>query len=92
MSIQKIHVKKIKVFFKTISILGLISIVGCSTQPNKNGTPSLFNTRAEAEKAAKSFNCVGAHQMGSKWMPCETHDSHEQSNTHGREDAHHHDH
>ena len=33
----------------------------------------LFNTKEEAEKAASKFGCIGAHKMGSKWMPCEMH-------------------
>ena len=31
---------------------------------------NLFNTREEAEKAASKYGCIGAHQMGNKWMPC----------------------
>ena len=27
----------------------------------------------EGEKAAAEYGCVGAHRMGEKWMPCETH-------------------
>ena len=30
----------------------------------------LFNTKKEAEKAASKYGCIGAHQMGNKWMPC----------------------
>ena len=33
----------------------------------------LFNTKEEAEKAASQRGCVGAHKMGSKWMPCKVH-------------------
>lgn len=32
-----------------------------------------FATKAEAEAAAKNFNCKGAHQMGSMWIPCASH-------------------
>ncbi len=35
--------------------------------------PDLFNTKEEAEKAAPKFNCIGAHKMGNKWMPCKMH-------------------
>jgi len=35
--------------------------------------PSLFNTKEEAEKAAVKYDCVGAHEMGEKWMPCKNH-------------------
>ncbi|WP_228007206.1 DUF3721 domain-containing protein [Cyanobium sp. LEGE 06143] len=34
---------------------------------------AIFNTRAEAEAAAKAFNCQGAHRMGNQWMPCASH-------------------
>ncbi len=50
--------------------------VGCSSVSNQNRTQSLFNTKTEAEKAAKNFNCVGAHKMGDKWMPCKSHSDH----------------
>nr|WP_232756054.1 DUF3721 domain-containing protein [Vulcanococcus limneticus] len=33
----------------------------------------MFKTKAEAEAAAKSFNCQGAHKMGNQWMPCASH-------------------
>ncbi len=48
-------------------------LLGCSNEPEKNGSAALFNTKAEAENAAKSFGCTGAHKMGAKWMPCEKH-------------------
>ncbi|MCX5949244.1 MAG: hypothetical protein NTY67_14090 [Cyanobacteria bacterium] len=35
--------------------------------------PALFNTKAEAEAAAKTFHCTGAHLMGRQWMPCAGH-------------------
>ena len=34
---------------------------------------ALFNSRAEAEAAARHFNCEGAHRMGNQWMPCASH-------------------
>jgi hypothetical protein len=38
------------------------------------GVPALYQTQAEAEKAAKlHFNCSGAHKMGTQWMPCAKH-------------------
>ena len=37
--------------------------------------PALVNTKAEAEAAAKTFHCTGAHQMGRQWMPCASHGS-----------------
>ena len=33
----------------------------------------LFKTREEAENMAKTLNCNGAHKMGDKWMPCNSH-------------------
>ena len=51
--------------------------------------PMLFDTREEAEKEAYKFGCEGAHQMGSKWMPCESHDVH-QENKKGSGHGHHH--
>ena len=51
-------------------------LISCTSDSKKSGTPALFNTQAEAEKAAKDFNCSGAHKMGEKWMPCEKHENH----------------
>ena len=48
-------------------------LIGCATQSTKKATPALFNTKAEAEAAAKDFDCKGAHKMGNKWMPCANH-------------------
>ena len=50
--------------------------MGCSVNSQKSATPALFETKAEAEKAAKDFNCTGAHKMGDKWMPCKSHSDH----------------
>tara|TARA_B100000579_G_scaffold238825_1_gene195824 strand:+ start:525 stop:707 length:183 start_codon:yes stop_codon:yes gene_type:complete len=52
--------------------------MGCSDNSKKGETRALFSTKAEAEKAAKNFNCTGAHKMGEKWMPCKSHASHEE--------------
>jgi len=57
-------------------------LVSCSTEAKRDGTPALFNTKSEAEEAAKSFNCTGAHKMKDKWMPCKSHSSHEQHHHH----------
>ena len=62
--------------FTTIIISISFSLMGCSGNPNTNGTPALFETKAEAENAAKDFNCTGAHKMGNQWMPCENHEDH----------------
>tara|TARA_Y100001968_G_scaffold144045_1_gene131553 strand:- start:893 stop:1105 length:213 start_codon:yes stop_codon:yes gene_type:complete len=61
----------------TIIISISFSLMGCSGDSKTNGTPSLFETKAEAETAAKDFNCSGAHKMGNKWMPCKSHANHE---------------
>ncbi len=53
--------------------------------------PALFDTKVEAEQAAKKFNCTGAHKMGEKWMPCKSHKVHkEHKNDSAREHHHHH--
>ena len=54
-------------------LITLIFGVGCNSKVEEKSMPALFDTRREAEKAAKSFNCTGAHKMGNKWMPCATH-------------------
>ena len=64
-----------------------LSILGCSSNSESNSTRALFDTKAEAEKAAKNFNCTGAHQMDNKWMPCESHGAHEERKKHSE---HHH--
>ena len=38
--------------------------MSCSSESPKSITPALFNTRSEAEKAAKDFNCKGADFIG----------------------------
>ena len=45
------------------------SASNAGTEPIK----AMYDTKAEAEEAAALFNCKGAHQMGAKWMPCNTH-------------------
>ena len=48
--------------------------------PDKNSNikkrimmPTLFKTKEEAEEAAVTYGCVGAHKMGKNWMPCKNH-------------------
>jgi len=54
-------------------------ITGLSTEPvgaqamGQGGQQAMFKTKAEAEAAAKKFNCKGAHKMGDLWMPCASH-------------------
>ena len=58
------------------------SLMGCSNNSQPNGTPALFDTKIEAEKAAKDFDCTGAHRMGEKWSPCMSHTGHEEGEKH----------
>ena len=66
--------------------------IGCSDNSQTKGTPSLFETKIEAEKAAKDFNCTGAHKMGDKWMPCKSHSAHEDKEHNKSNNEHHHHH
>ncbi len=66
--------------------------MGCSSNSQTNRTPALFETKAEAEKAAKDFNCSGAHKMGEKWMPCKSHSNHEEAKNHESHNEHNHHH
>ena len=67
-------------------------VVGCSRNSQTNKTPALFATKAEAEKAAKDFNCTGAHKMGNKWMPCKSHEDHKEAEEPDSHNGHHHHH
>ena len=78
--------------FTTIIVSMSFSLMGCSGNSHTSGTPALFETKAEAEKAAKDFNCTGAHKMGDKWMPCKSHADHEEKGTHESHTGHHHHH
>jgi len=66
--------------------------MGCSDNPKTNGTPALFETKAEAEEEAKDFNCTGAHRMGDKWMPCQSHSANEDKKNNKSNNGHHHHH
>ena len=66
--------------------------MGCSVNSQTNKTPALFETKAEAEKASKNFNCNGAHKMGNKWMPCKNHAAHEEKENNKSINGHHHHH
>ena len=79
--------KSLKHIFPIMAMSLPVSLMGCSTTSTSSNTQALFETRAEAEQAAKNFHCTGAHQMGTKWMPCENHNGHEGREKHGR---HHH--
>ncbi len=41
-----------------------------SNSNKENMMSDLFSTKQEAEEAASKYECVGAHKMGNKWMPC----------------------
>ncbi|WP_225323052.1 DUF3721 domain-containing protein [Synechococcus sp. RSCCF101] len=49
-----------------------------SGEGHRNGKPmqALFDRREDAERAAPSFGCTGAHRMGNQWMPCAAHSEH----------------
>ena len=83
---------KLKSFLSTIILSLSFSLIGCSDNTQTKVTPSLFETKIEAEKAAKDFNCTGAHKMGNKWMPCKTHADHEEGVNHESHNGHHHNH
>ena len=44
-----------------------------NSESNSKQRSLLFNTREEAENMARDLNCDGAHKMGEKWMPCNSH-------------------
>ena len=79
--------KELKPIISLLVMTLSFSLMGCSTNSESNSTRALFDTKEEATKAAKDFNCTGAHQMGDKWMPCKSHDAHEEIEKHG---GHHH--
>ena len=81
--------KNLKLVF-TVLIMSLsFSLMGCSGNSESNSTRALFDTKKEAENAAKGFNCRGAHKMGEKWMPCKSHDAYEKG---AKRDGNHHHH
>tara|TARA_Y100001968_G_C18825776_1_gene466716 strand:- start:95 stop:343 length:249 start_codon:yes stop_codon:yes gene_type:complete len=81
--------KSLKPIISVFTMSLTFSLMGCSYTSESSSKRALFETRAEAEKAAKDFNCTGAHQMGNEWMPCEDHNAHKEANKH---DGHHHQH
>tara|TARA_Y100001968_G_scaffold87114_1_gene78079 strand:- start:253 stop:633 length:381 start_codon:yes stop_codon:yes gene_type:complete len=78
--------------FTTIVIFMSLLVIGCSRNSQTNKTSALFATKAEAEKAAKDFNCTGAHKMGNKWMPCKIHADHKEAEEHDSHNGHNHHH
>ena len=83
--------KIIKPFISPFVVGLSLSLISCSTESKQSRTPALFNTKAEAEAAAKNFNCKGAHKMGDQWMPCKNHKTHEERKSHDGH-GHHHNH
>ena len=83
---------KLKPILFPIILSVSFSLIGCSDNSQTKGTPSLFETKIEAEKAAKNFNCTGAHRMGDKWMPCKSHDAHEEEKNNKSNNGYHHHH
>ena len=65
-------------------------LMGCKSNSHTSGNPALFETKVEAEKAAKNFNCTGAHKMGEKWMPCKSHETNYETGKDQSHAGHHH--
>ena len=84
--------KNLKPIFTVLIISLSFSLMGCSSNSESNSTRALFDTRKEAENAAKDLDCRGAHKMGDKWMPCKSHEDHEKTEKHGSHKGHHHHH
>ena len=84
--------KNLKAIVLILSMPLSLLLMGCSNNSESTRTRSIFDTREEAEEAAKHFKCTGAHQMGNKWMPCESHDSHEDLEKNDKHRGHHHNH
>ena len=84
--------QNLKPILSTLVLSLSFYLIGCSDNSQKSVTQSLFSTKAEAEKAAKDFNCTGAHKMGEKWMPCKSHDAHEIERNIDAHNEHHHHH
>ena len=83
---------KLRPILSTLFLSLSFYLIGCSDNSQKSGSQALFSTKAEAEKAAKDFNCTGAHRMGDKWMPCKSHAAHEEKENNKSNNGHHHHH
>ena len=79
-----------KPILPTIIIFMPFLLLGCTNNSLTIETPALFKTKVEAEKAAKNFNCTGAHKMGKKWMPCESHETRYETEKDQSHTGHHH--
>ena len=80
----------LKPTFSAIFIFVPFFVIGCTSNLEISGTQALFETKMEAEKAAKNFNCTGAHKMGNKWMPCESHETNYETGKDQSHTGHHH--
>ena len=80
----------LKTIFSTIILFVPFLLMGCTGNSQKSGIHALFETKVEAEKAAKNFNCSGAHKMGEKWMPCKNHETNYETGKDQSHTGHHH--
>ena len=87
---RKVH--NLMRMLSTLALFLSFYLFGCSNNSQKSVTQSIFSTKAEAEKAAKDFNCTGVHKMGEKWMPCKSHTAHEDARDNDPHNEHHHHH
>ena len=75
-------VHNLKPILSTLFLSLSFYLIGCSDNSQQIENLAIFSTKAEAEKAAKDFGCTGAHKMGEKWMPCKSHDAHNEHHHH----------
>tara|TARA_Y100001968_G_scaffold221019_1_gene203977 strand:- start:2438 stop:2698 length:261 start_codon:yes stop_codon:yes gene_type:complete len=83
---------KLKALLSVIFISILFSLMGCSDNSKPTSIRVLFDTKEEAERAAKDINCSGAHKMDEGWMPCNNHATNEKTGkyeTHNQHQYHH---
>ncbi len=52
--------------------------------------PALFDSKIEAEKAARRFGCNRAHEMGEILISCHNHGVTEKEKMHNNHHQHHH--
>ncbi len=75
--VSEFAVSRLRPPLAPLAAAGLLAAFGgtpaLAQQPGHGAQQALFATKAEAEAAAKNFNCTGAHKMGNRWMPCATH-------------------
>ncbi len=75
--VSEIAVSRLRPPLVPLAAAGLMAALGgapaLAQQPGPGAKQAMFATKAEAEAAAKHFNCTGAHQHGNQWMPCSSH-------------------